>query len=91
MVLEYIGWNVRRLRLARGVGQAALAEAVGIKLHTLRWIEAARVPPTITVMVLLAGVLEVTPRALLSPASRPVIKRGRPPKISTPVPRSQVE
>ncbi len=83
-VLEYFSWNVRRLRLERGLTQEALAEAVGIELRSLQRIEAARGNPSITVMINIADVLKVKPGALFEEVERPVIKRGRPAKPSTP-------
>jgi transcriptional regulator with XRE-family HTH domain len=83
-VLEYFAANVRRLRLARGMTQEVLAEAIGIELRTLQRVEAASTNPSLTMLINLADVLGVKPGALLEETERPVIKRGRPKKIRTP-------
>jgi transcriptional regulator with XRE-family HTH domain len=81
---EYIGANVRRLRLECGLTQEALAEAIGLELRSFQRIELATANPSLAVIVNLADVLGVKPGALLEEAERPVIKRGRPKKIRTP-------
>jgi transcriptional regulator with XRE-family HTH domain len=81
---EYIGANVRRLRLERGLTQEALAEAIGLELRSFQRIEAATANPSLAVLVNLADVLGVKPGALLEKAERIEIKRGRPKKIRTP-------
>jgi transcriptional regulator with XRE-family HTH domain len=83
-VLVYFAWNVRRLRLERGMTQEALSEAIGIELRTLQRVEAASTNPSLTMLINLAEVLKVEPGALLEPTDQPVIKRGRPKKIRTP-------
>ena len=81
---EYIGANVRRLRLVRGLTQEALAEAIGLELRSFQRIEAATANPSLAVLINLADVLGVKPGALLEEAEPIAIKRGRPKKISTP-------
>ncbi len=83
-VLEYFSWNVRRLRLDRGMTQEALAEVIGTELRTLQRVEAASTNPSLTMLINLAEALDVEPGALLKPTVRPVIKRGRPKKKPVP-------
>nr|WP_129581063.1 helix-turn-helix transcriptional regulator [Sorangium cellulosum] len=78
--MGYVGANVRRLRMKRGMTQEGLAEAVDLHLTFIQRIEAGRANLTLTTVVALASALEVAPARLLRPAKLPEVKRGRPRK-----------
>lgn len=76
--LRSIAANVRRLRIARGLTQAQLAEAAGIEPQTLQVIERGTGNPTAAVIISLSAALAVAPGTLFRDAElepRPV---GRP-------------
>jgi transcriptional regulator with XRE-family HTH domain len=79
-VMTYIAANVRRLRHKRGMTQQALADAAEIEHRSIQDIEGRRQSVSITTLVRLANALDVSPGALLRPATMPEIKRGRPRK-----------
>ncbi|WP_324293042.1 MULTISPECIES: helix-turn-helix transcriptional regulator [Sorangium] len=79
-IMGYVGANVRRLRMKRGMTQEGLAEAVDLHLTFIQRIEAGRANLTLTTVVALASALEVAPARLLRPAKLPEVKRGRPRK-----------
>lgn len=79
-VLGYIGANVRRLRLKKGLTQEALAEVAELDLRFLQRVERGQTNVGVAVVVVLADVLEVAPGALLRKASLPEVKLGRPRK-----------
>ena len=59
------GANLRRLRTRRGVGQRALAEAIGRDRQTIcRW-EAGQRTPSLPDLIALAAALRCKPAALL--------------------------
>ncbi|WP_237480600.1 helix-turn-helix domain-containing protein [Lichenibacterium dinghuense] len=60
-----LAWNVRHLRVARGLSQEALAVDAGVAAPYLSNIEQARVNPTIDVLDRLAGALGVEVDTLL--------------------------
>lgn len=80
MVLGYIGANVRRLRLAKGLTQEALAEAADLDLRFLQRVERAQTNVSVPVIVALADALEVLPGALFRKGVLPEAKPGRPRK-----------
>jgi transcriptional regulator with XRE-family HTH domain len=80
LVLDYVGANVRRLRIAHGLTQDQLAEVVGLHITYVRRVELGGVNISVGVLLMLAHALDVKPEALLKPAKLPPVKRGRPPK-----------
>jgi transcriptional regulator with XRE-family HTH domain len=79
--LRSIAANVRRLRLARRLTQAQLAETADIEPQTLQVIERGAGNPTAAVLITLAVALGVTPGTLFraaEPAHRPVGRPRRP-------------
>jgi len=85
-VLGYVGANVRRLRLKKGLTQEALAEAAELDLRFLQRVERGQTNVGVAVVVVLADVLEVVPGALFRKASAPEVKVGRPRKAKRPEP-----
>jgi transcriptional regulator with XRE-family HTH domain len=79
-VLGYVGANVRRLRLAKGLTQEALAEAAELDLRFLQRVERGQTNVGVAVIVGLADALEVPPGALFRKAVLPEVKPGRPRK-----------
>jgi transcriptional regulator with XRE-family HTH domain len=79
-VLRFIGANVRRLRLKRGMTQEDLAEAAEVALRFLQEIERARTNIGVGVLVKLADALAVAPGVLFRRQELPQVKRGRPKK-----------
>jgi transcriptional regulator with XRE-family HTH domain len=78
-MLGYIGANVRRLRLKRGLSQGQFAEVVGLHLNYIHRIELGRVNISVGVLFMLAHALGVKPEALFKPAELPPIQAGRRP------------
>jgi putative molybdopterin biosynthesis protein len=64
--------HVRRLREARGMTQAALAEAAGISRQSLGAIEAGRSEPSVTVAMRLGRALECPVEEVFAPAGDPI-------------------
>ncbi|WP_437606083.1 helix-turn-helix transcriptional regulator [Sorangium sp. So ce834] len=79
-VLRFIGANVRRIRLKRGMTQQELADAAGVALRFLQQIERAKTNVGVAVLVRLADVLGVRPGVLFRQRELPPVKRGRPRK-----------
>lgn len=79
-VLRYIGANVRRLRLARGLTQEQLAELAELDLRFLQRIERGQTNVGVAVIVALANALDVLPGMLFRKATLPAVKPGRPRK-----------
>ncbi|KYF47535.1 Cro/Cl family transcriptional regulator [Sorangium cellulosum] len=79
-VLRYIGANVRRIRIKRGMTQQELADAAGVALRFLQEIERAKSNIGVGVLVKLADVLGVRPGVLFHQRELPPVKRGRPRK-----------
>ncbi|WP_437708910.1 helix-turn-helix transcriptional regulator [Sorangium sp. So ce448] len=79
-VLNFIGANVRRIRLKRGMTQQELADAAGVGLRNLKKVEHAQTNVGVAVLVKLADVLGVRPGALFRQQELPPVKRGRPRK-----------
>jgi ribosome-binding protein aMBF1 (putative translation factor) len=76
--LNYIAANVRRLRSALGLSQAALAEKAGCNPRWLQDLEVGKVDLRIQTLVRLASALEAKPAQLLRPAKLRVGRPGRP-------------
>ncbi|MDI1429617.1 helix-turn-helix domain-containing protein [Polyangium sorediatum] len=79
-ILGYIGANVRRLRLSRGLTQERLAEAAGLDLRFLQRVERGQTNVGVAVVVALADALNVPPARLFRKAALPEAKPGRPRK-----------
>jgi transcriptional regulator with XRE-family HTH domain len=79
-VLGYVGANVRRLRVARGMIQQELADAAGVHAQFVQRIELGKTNLGVAALVKLADALGVEPGALFKPAKLPEVKRGRPRK-----------
>jgi transcriptional regulator with XRE-family HTH domain len=62
---KIFGYNVKCLRTARQLTQAAVAEQCGIFRTYLSRIESGEANPSLTVIVALASALEVLPHELL--------------------------
>ena len=61
-----VAWNLRRLRVARGVAQEALADFAGVDRTYVSRLERAKENPTIAVLDKLARALEVDVIELLA-------------------------
>ena len=84
-VLWTIGRNVRWLRVAAGMSQAALAEKAGMERSSIVRLEQGRRNPTILILCRIAKVLQTDVQELLVSApererTRMRIKVGRRPK-----------
>lgn len=78
-LLAYIAVHVRRLRLARGLTQDALAERAGLELRYIQKVERAEVNMGVLILAAIAEALEVSPGELFEPTrALPASKRGRP-------------
>ncbi|MCP4445780.1 MAG: helix-turn-helix transcriptional regulator [Myxococcales bacterium] len=64
-VINSIGGNVRRLRLALEMTQDRLAKSAGLDVRYVQRIERGQVNPSISVLVLLANALEADVEELL--------------------------
>jgi DNA-binding XRE family transcriptional regulator len=78
-VLGYIGANVRRLRLKRGLSQGQFAEVVDLHSNYIHRLELGGVNISVGVLFMLAHALDVKPEALFKPAKLPPIRPGRRP------------
>jgi len=84
-VRQTIGWNLRRLRVARGLSQERLALAAEIDRSYVGRIERGVENVTVSTLEALAGVLEVDVSALFqqidAAAAKPApLRSGRKPK-----------
>jgi len=81
LFLGYLGANVRRLRIARGMTQEELSEAAEIAPRFLQQVERGQTNVGAAVIVSLADALGVLPGALFRKTKAPPEpKRGRPRK-----------
>ena len=80
-----VGANVRTYRVAKGLTQVQLAEAIGLEVKTLQRIEAGFGNVTARVLAALATTLGVTTDAMFVPAQVQPRKRGRPFKVQPPL------
>lgn len=78
--LAYVGANVRRWRIRRGLTQLELAELVEMDLRFLQRIEAGAVNLRFRSFIRVAERLSVEPRALLRKVKIHDKKHGRPKK-----------
>ncbi len=67
-----LGGRIRALRLARRMSQVQLAEAVGIRQHTLSKVETGGGAPSLETMLAIADALGVAPATLLGQPTSPV-------------------
>jgi len=74
---QIIGWNLRRLRVAKGLSQERLALEARIDRSYVGRIERGSENVTITTLEAVAVALEVEVRTLLDP----VVTDGRPPAL----------
>lgn len=81
--LAYLGANVRRERLRRGLTQSGLAEALEMDLRYLQKIESGSVNLRFHSFIRLAEQLGVPPGSLLHKVKVHEKKRGRPRKRSS--------
>jgi transcriptional regulator with XRE-family HTH domain len=86
---ELVGWNMRRLRMDRGVSQGKLAELAGIDRTYVSRLERTIENPSIGILDKIAVALGVPIADLFTPpdgeATRlPPLKAGRPVKVTTP-------
>lgn len=92
---KLVAWNLRRLRVARGLAQEALAVDAGIDRTYVSRLERNLENPTVGVLERLAQALDAEiveffavpkpgtcPPRLLPSGRRPSLKRGRPPSDS---------
>lgn len=63
---KLVGWNVRRLRLARNLTQEQFAERSGFSQQYISDLERGRRNPTVVSLFELATALEATPVDLLA-------------------------
>lgn len=77
---ENVAANVRALREARGLTQAALAERLGIETRHQQQLESGDSAPGFDLLVDLAAELGVAVGDLFAPARRRPARRGRPRK-----------
>ena len=80
-----VGANVRTYRVAKGLTQVQLAEAIGLEVKTLQRIEAGFGNVTARVLMALATTLNVTTDSMFIPAEVQPRKRGRPRKVQLPL------
>jgi transcriptional regulator with XRE-family HTH domain len=77
-ILNYIGANVRRLRVARGWTQSELAAASGLKERYVQVLETGTANPTARVLVDVAGALSVAPADLFEATKSETRRPGNP-------------
>jgi transcriptional regulator with XRE-family HTH domain len=79
-VFGYLGSNVRRTRLRRGLSQEKLAERVGVDPRFLQLMESGDTNVGLAIVVDLSTELEVAVSALLRATTIPERRVGRPAK-----------
>ena len=77
-ILQYIGANVRRLRVARGWTQIELATASDLKERYVQLLETGTANPTVKVLLAVAEALEVAPAELFVEAKAEPRPAGNP-------------
>jgi transcriptional regulator with XRE-family HTH domain len=85
-LIRYVGANVRRMRLRRGLTQERLAEDAGLELRFVQRVERAETNLSVAALVGLADALGVPPGQLFKKAELPPAQRGRPKKRLPPRP-----
>jgi transcriptional regulator with XRE-family HTH domain len=85
----YLGGNVQRLRLKRGLTQEHLAELAIVDLSYAQRVERGEINVTLSGLANFADALGVQPGVLLRAGKPPVIKRGRPRTKRAPVARKR--
>lgn len=76
--LDYLGANIRRLRMHEGWTQEELAEAASLDVRYLRTLESTRANPRADVLVRIAAVLGVGLGPLFRATRIPERRPGRP-------------
>jgi transcriptional regulator with XRE-family HTH domain len=76
--LRYVGANVRRLRIERGLTQTALAKATGLKVRYVQILETGTGNPTVKVLLAIADALGAAPADFFEAAKQPTRRTGRP-------------
>lgn len=84
VLLGYIGANVRRLRVARGMTQAELVKATGLKRRYVQVLETGEANPSVRVLIDVAHALGVAPADLFATAKLEERPTGRPPSTEKP-------
>jgi transcriptional regulator with XRE-family HTH domain len=79
-VLDYIGANVQRIRIARDMTQEELATAAVVSTGFIKKVERGRTNIGVIALVQIANSLGVSPASLFRKAELPEAKRGRPRK-----------
>jgi len=82
-VLSFVGANIRRLRIERGLTQDRLASLSGQDLSYLHRVERGVTILSVAVLVSIAAALEVSPGSLFRPTRIPQRPVGRPRKRPT--------
>ena len=82
---ELIGWNLRRLRTAKGISQTRLADIAGVDRTYLSRLERMIENPSVGILDKISLALDVTTAELFAPqdeeaAKLPPLRAGRPPK-----------
>lgn len=75
-IRKHVGWNLRRLRLVRGISQEELAFQAGVDRTYMSGIERGVRNPTVLVLDQLAQALNVTIGDIVAAAP----ERGTPPR-----------
>ena len=68
---DHLADNIKALRVARGLSQQQIAKAAGVPRATWTHLESGAGNPTLTVLVKIAGALQVRLDELLAPPSAP--------------------
>lgn len=84
---ELIGWNMRRMRTAKGISQARLAELAGIDRTYVSRLERMIENPSVAILDKIALALNITTAELFWPqgdddAKLPPLRAGRPLKTA---------
>ena len=75
-IRRVVGQNVRRYRLKAGLSQGELAAAMDVEQAYVSRLEAGTRNPTLVTVWHAAEALGVPPHKLLTPASKPRIRKG---------------
>ncbi len=78
----YVGGNVHRLRIEKGLTQTELAEKIGLEVTSLQRIEKGYGNCTARVLAALAAALQVGVQDFFGQAELLPRKRGRPKKVT---------
>src|SRR6266851_3495078 len=78
---ELVAWNVRRLRVLRGISSETLAADASVDRSYMSRVERGVANPTIDVLERIVGVLEVEIAELFAIRSQPMSARSRSPVV----------